>query len=192
MKAVPVGQGAMAAIMGLNRDAIERICGEVTDGGGRVVAPANLNAPGQTVVSGHAAAVEKAIALCEQRGARRAVKLQVSAPFHCPLMGPAASRLAADLDRIRFNDLDVPLVTNVNAKPVRAGEEARRALVEQVTAPVNWEGGVRTLAAMGVDRALEVGPGRVLAGLIKRIEPGIACAPAGDVAAIRSAKEFLS
>ena len=159
---------------------------------GDVVCPANLNAPGQIVISGHAAAVDRALALASERGARRAIKLAVSAPFHCPLMQPAADRLAQDLDKPTFNDLAVPLVANVSAAPVRSGADARAGLRAQVTAPVRWEESVRKLASMGVTRALEVGPGKVLSGLIKRIDASIACAAAGDPEGVTAAKEFLA
>jgi len=190
--AVPVGQGAMAAVMGLDREALEQVCRDArerTGGAGMVVSPANLNAPGQIVISGHAAAVDAAVALAQERGARRAIRLAVSAPFHCALMQPAADRLAADLERTTMKDLHVPLVTNVHARAIRAAAEARAALAAQVTAPVRWEESVHALAGLGVRRALECGPGRVLTGLIKRIEAGIVCAPAGDLASIAKAQE---
>ncbi|HET9481181.1 MAG TPA: ACP S-malonyltransferase, partial [Candidatus Polarisedimenticolia bacterium] len=188
-EAVPVGVGAMAALMGLQAADVEIVCREASSGGAGQVAPANLNAPGQTVISGHAAAVDRAIALAQLRGARRAVKLPVSAPFHCALMQPAADRLAEDLMAARFNDLRVPLVANVSASIVRGGEEARSLLILQVTAPVRWEESVNALAEAGVDRALEVGPGKVLTGLVRRIAPGIRCVPAGEAASIAAAKE---
>jgi len=191
-EAVPVGVGAMAAIMGLDAAAIEEVCANAAGEDGETVSPANMNAPGQIVISGHAAAVDRAVAMAQERGARRAVRLNVSAPFHCALMAPAADRLASDLGATRFADLTVPLVTNVDARPIRKGDEARAALARQVTAPVRWEESVRALAGMDVDRALEVGPGRVLSGLIKRIEPGMTTAPAGDVASLSAAEEFLS
>jgi [acyl-carrier-protein] S-malonyltransferase len=190
-EAVPVGQGAMAAVMGLDADATESVCLEAATGG-EVVSAANLNAPGQTVISGHAAAVDRAIALAQQRGARRAIRLPVSAPFHCALMKPAAERLARDLEVTRFQDLAVPLVANVTGRTLTSGAEARASLVRQVTAPVQWERSVLTLEAMGARKALEVGPGKVLAGLIKRIAPGLECAPAGDALSIAAAKEFIA
>lgn len=191
-EAVPVGEGAMAAVMGLDREVLESVCREAREragGSSMVVSPANLNAPGQIVISGHAAAVDAAVAIAQDRGARRAVRLAVSAPFHCALMQPAADRLAADLELVALSDLKVPLVTNVHARPITSGAQARAALAAQVTAPVRWEESVHALAALGVKRALECGPGRVLTGLIKRIEAGIACAPAGDVPSINRAKE---
>ncbi|HZI94007.1 MAG TPA: ACP S-malonyltransferase [Patescibacteria group bacterium] len=199
-EAVPVGMGAMAAIMGLDASALADLCGQAERAGdsadsgqtAQVVSPANMNAPGQTVISGHSEAVDRAIAMAQERGARRAVRLQVSAPFHCVLMQPAADRLAADLAATRFNDLSIPLVANVTATELRTGEQARSSLVRQVTAPVLWEQSVRRLHDLGAHKALEVGPGKVLTGLIKRIEPGLACAPAGDTASIAAAKEFVS
>ncbi len=191
-EAVPVGEGAMAAIMGLDIETVETLCRDAARPGHRVVSPANRNAPSQIVISGHADAVDRAIALAQERGARRAIRLNVSAPFHCSLMAPAAERLSQDLERTDFADLAVPLVTNVDGRPIRSGAEARESLTRQVTAPVLWDDGVRALAAMGVDRALEVGPGRVLAGLIKRIEPGISTASAGDTGSIQSTEESVS
>ncbi len=192
-EAVPVGEGAMAALMGLDAGQVAGICDEAAaSGAGEVVCPANLNAPGQVVISGHAGAVDRAIELASARGARRAIRLAVSAPFHCPLMQAAADRLAADLEGTTFHDLRIPLIANVTAAPVRAGAEARAALLAQVTAPVRWEESVRRIAAMGATRALEVGPGKVLSGLIKRIEPSIACAAAGDPEGVAAAGEFLA
>ncbi len=190
-EAVPVGRGAMAAVLGLDRDLMEEVCREATSAG-EMVSPANFNAPGQIVISGHAGAVARAIGLSRDRGARRALELPVSAPFHCPLMEPAAMRLAGDLQATRFADLRVPLVANVHARAVQTGEEARQRLREQVTAPVLWEDCVRTLVSMGATRALEVGPGKVLTGLMKRMEPGIRCEPVGDPAGIAAAKESRS
>lgn len=190
-EAVPVGRGAMAAIMGIDRDMLEAICREASSGAaeGDGVWPANLNAPGQTVLSGSSAAVDAAIEMAKARGAKRAIRLAVSAPFHCPLMAPAARRLAVDLARTTFADPGVPVVTNVDAAPAASGAAARSALERQVTAPVRWEESVRALSRIGARRAFEVGPGKVLAGLIKRIEPGIACAAAGDAASISALRE---
>jgi len=190
-EAVPVGQGAMAAIMGLDAEILERICAEASVEG-QLVSVANLNAPEQTVISGHAGAVDAAISLAQQRGARRAIKLAVSAPFHCALMQPAADRLAEDLATTTFHDLSAPLVANVSALPNRSGSEAREALVKQITSPVRWDQSVRTLAAAGARLALEVGPGKVLSGLVRRIEPRISCIAVGDSAGVASAKEAIS
>jgi len=164
-EAVPLGQGAMAAILGMPADAVERLCREVAHG--QVCAPANFNSPQQIVISGHAEAVERAIALARERGARRAVRLPVSAPFHCALMQPAEDRLADDLARVTFADLAIPLVNNVDAAIITSGEAARDGLRRQVSRPVRWEESVRRLLAEGVTTFIEVGPGRVLSGLIR-------------------------
>ena len=190
-EATPLGVGAMAAIMGLDAITVQEICRSVATRD-EIVSAANLNAPGQTVISGHAGAVDRAVALAQEKGARRAMRLQVSAPFHCALMQPAADRLAADLAATRFSDLRVPLVANTTAQPTRSGCQAREALVAQVTAPVLWEQSVRTMAELGVRKAIEVGPGKVLMGLMKRIEANIALAAAGDSGSVAALKEFVS
>jgi len=170
-EAVPVGEGAMAAILALDLPAVEQACRDSADG--QVVAPANINGPGQVVIAGHAAAVERAMWACKSAGAKRAVRLSVSAPFHCALMMPAQERLAADLARLAFADPRVPLVNNVDARPVRAAAACREGLVRQVSAPVRWQECVETLVREGVDTVVEVGPGTVLTGLAKRIAPGL-------------------
>ncbi|MGH9867583.1 MAG: ACP S-malonyltransferase [Candidatus Polarisedimenticolia bacterium] len=192
-EAVPVGEGAMAALMGLERDVVDQVCREARAAAGdrSVVSPANLNAPGQVVISGHAGAVDTAIALAKERGAQRAIRLAVSAPFHCILMQPAADRLAQDLAATPFSDLRIPLVANVTAAPLASGAQARAALEAQVTAPVRWDESVKALAALGVSRAVEAGPGRVLTGLIKRIDAGFRCVPAGDADSVTKAVEAL-
>ncbi len=165
--AVPVGEGAMAAIMMLDGPLIEEACREAAQD--QVVAPANFNAPGQVVIAGHAAAVERAIAACEARGARRSKLLAVSAPFHCALMLPAQERLARDLAALPFADLRVPLVNDVDAEPVRAAADVRDGLVRQVSGAVRWQQVVERLRAEGVDTFVEVGPGKVLSGLVNKI-----------------------
>jgi [acyl-carrier-protein] S-malonyltransferase len=170
-EAVPVGVGAMAAILGLELAEVEEACRESADG--EVVAPANVNSPGQVVIAGHATAVDRAVARCRARGARRAVRLPVSAPFHCPLMRPAQERLAADLAALPLEDPDVPLVNNVDARVARTAEECREGLVRQVSAPVRWQQSVERLVAEGVDTFVEVGPGRVLSGLVRKIAAGV-------------------
>jgi len=170
-EAVPLGQGAMAAILGMPADAVERLCREVAHG--QVCAPANFNSPQQIVISGHAEAVERALALARERGARRAVRLPVSAPFHCALMQPAEDRLADDLARVAFADLAIPLVNNVDAAIITSGEAARDGLRRQVSRPVRWEESVRRLLAEGVTTFIEVGPGRVLSGLIRTIDRSV-------------------
>lgn len=167
-EAVPLGQGAMAAILGASVEIVEQICREAAEG--QVCAPANFNSPQQIVIAGHKEAVERAVALARQRGARRAVPLPVSAPFHCPLMRPAEERLAEDLARVAFADLKIPLVNNVEAAIVTSGEAAREGLRLQVSRPVRWEESVRRLLTEGVTTFIEVGPGRVLSGLIRQID----------------------
>jgi [acyl-carrier-protein] S-malonyltransferase len=166
-EAVPVGVGAMAAILGLDLAAIEQACSEAAQG--EVVAPANINGPGQVVIAGHAAAVERASALCKATGARHAVPLPVSAPFHCALMQPAQECMARDLAALAFRDPQPALVNNADAAPRRSGAECRDGLVRQVSAPVRWHESVLRLVAEGVTTVLEVGPGSVLYGLVKKI-----------------------
>jgi [acyl-carrier-protein] S-malonyltransferase len=168
-EAVPVSQGAMAALLGLDRAAAEAVCEEARLPG-EVLSPANYNGPGQVVVAGHTASVERALEAARRHGARRAVRLNVSAPFHCALMRPAEERLAPELERIPFADLRVPLVCNADARIVSRGSEARDALRRQVCAPVRWEESVRLLPEEGIGTVAEVGPGRVLAGLVRRID----------------------
>jgi [acyl-carrier-protein] S-malonyltransferase len=169
-EAVPVGEGAMAAILGLEADAVEAACREAAEG--QVVSAANLNSPGQVVIAGHAAAVERAIERCKAAGAKRALRLPVSAPFHCALMAPAQERLARDLAGVTFQDAEVPLVNNVDARVVRSAAECREGLVRQVSAPVRWQESVERLSREGVHTFVEVGPGKVLSGLVKKIAPG--------------------
>jgi [acyl-carrier-protein] S-malonyltransferase len=166
-EAVPVGVGAMAAILGLDLPAVEEACREAA--AGEVVSPANINSPGQVVIAGHAAAVERASDLCRARGAKRAVRLPVSAPFHCALMKPAQERLAPELARVAFRDPEVPLVNNVDARVVRDAEGCRDGLVRQVSGAVRWQQSVELLARHGVDVFVEVGPGTVLSGLVRKI-----------------------
>jgi len=169
-EAVPVGQGAMAAILGLDLPSIEEACREAQQG--EVVAPANINSPGQVVIAGHSGAVDRASALCKSKGAKRALRLPVSAPFHCALMLPAQERLAKDLSAQAFADPAFPLVRNVDAQVVREGESCREGVVRQVSAPVRWQECVERLVANGVTTFVEVGPGQVLGGLVKRIAKG--------------------
>jgi [acyl-carrier-protein] S-malonyltransferase len=170
-EAVPPGQGAMAAIMGLSHAVVIDACKRAAQG--KVCSPANLNSPEQTVISGHADAVKRAVEIASQLGAKRAVVLPVSAPFHSSLMMPAQERLEKDLRKIEFGPLRVPLVTNVDADTETSGEEARDALIRQVTMPVRWEESVRELIDEGVNTFVEVGPGRVLTGLLRQIERSV-------------------
>jgi len=167
--AVPPGVGAMAALLRLPNGALDGVLREAAQG--EVVSAANLNGPDQVVIAGHAGAVNRAIELAKAAGARRAVLLPVSAPFHCALMRPAQERLAADLNSTPFADLRCPLVNNWQAREVRTGEEARRGVYEQVPNPVRWTESIRYLAAQGVERFIEVGVGGVLTGLLRSIDP---------------------
>ena len=173
-EAVAPGKGAMAALMGLEPEAVDAACAAAASETGAVVSSANYNSPQQTVIAGEAAAVERAIALAKERGAKRAVPLPVSAPFHCALMRPAADKLAAELARVRFSDPRVPVITNVEAEPNSSAARIPALLERQVTAPVRFTESVRKLAALGVTRVIEIGPGSVLTGLVARIERGIA------------------
>jgi [acyl-carrier-protein] S-malonyltransferase len=187
--AVPPGEGAMAAVMGLDAEAVAALCAEAGDGD--VLTPANLNGGGQVVVSGHARAVERLLALAAARRAR-VRRLTVSAPFHCPLMAPAAAGLASYLANVSFRDPAVPVWTSVEARPVVGAAELRDLLVRQVTAPVRWEATVRGVAALGATAALEVGPGRVLVGLLRRIVPGLPAIAVGDVEGVERARGALA
>jgi [acyl-carrier-protein] S-malonyltransferase len=170
-QAVPVGEGAMSAVLGLDLDAVAAACAEAAaEIGGRVAAPANINAPGQIVIAGHADAVRRAGELAKARGAKRVVPLAVSAPFHCALMKAAEDRLAPDLRALAAGDPKIPVVANVDAEPKRTARDAIEALIAQVSAPVRWDDVVRRLIAEGVTRFVELGPGSVLAGLVRKID----------------------
>jgi len=170
-EAVPAGVGAMAAILKLSAGKLDAILAEAAQG--ETVSAANLNSPEQVVIAGHAAAVGRAVELAKAAGARRAILLPVSAPFHCALMKPAQERLRADLNSTEFHDLECPLVNNWRAAAIRTGEEARMGLFEQVANPVRWVETVEFLAAHGVTRCIEVGAGGVLAGLLRGIAPAL-------------------
>jgi [acyl-carrier-protein] S-malonyltransferase len=167
-EAVPVGVGAMAAVLGLDQTQVELACVEAIDAG--VVQPANYNCPGQIVISGHAEAVRKAMARCLEKGAMKVIELQVSAPFHSALMGPAAERLRPELSKVAFADMEIPVISNVEAKPFGSKVRVPLLLVEQVTAPVRWQESMETVLKMGVDAMVEVGPGKVLSALMRRID----------------------
>lgn len=167
-EAVPVGEGAMAAILGLDADGVAKACADAAQG--QIVTPANLNAPGQIVIAGHRDAVARAGERAKELGARRAIPLAVSAPFHCPLMKPAEDRLAPELRALAIHDPAFPVVSNVDAEPKKTGHDSIEALVKQVSSPVRWEDVVRRLVADGATTFVELGPGTVLAGLIKKIE----------------------
>jgi [acyl-carrier-protein] S-malonyltransferase len=170
-EAVPAGEGAMAAIMGLSPAVVQDACKRAAEDG--VCTPANINSPDQTVISGNASAVKRAVEIASQQGAKRAVILPVSAPFHSALMMPAQVKLEKDLRATQFSDLKVPLVTNVDADTIETGDQARDALIRQVTMPVRWEESMRMLLDEGVTTFIEVGPGRVLTGLMRQIERSV-------------------
>jgi [acyl-carrier-protein] S-malonyltransferase len=169
---VPAGKGAMAAIMGLSPAVVTDVCKRAAQG--QICSPANLNSPDQTVISGHADAVKRAVELASQAGAKRATILPVSAPFHSALMMPAQEKLEKDLKKVEFGELRVPLVTNVDADTIENGDQAREALVRQVSTAVRWEESVRLMIEEGVNTFVEVGPGKVLSGLLRQIERSVA------------------
>ena len=167
-EAVPVGVGAMAAILGMQIEKVAAVCTDAAQG--EVCESANINSPEQIVISGHTAAVERATKLADERGAKRAKVLPVSAPFHCSLMKPAQDRLAADLQALTFNDPSLPVLCNVDAALVTSAQPSRDALVRQVTGSVKWDQSIRELIAQGVETFVEVGPGKVLCGLMRQID----------------------
>ncbi len=169
-EAVPVGVGAMAAILALGLEPLQAVCRQAEQEVGGTVAPANINSPDQIVISGSKAAVERAAELAKEKGAKRAVMLAVSAPFHCSLMQAAQDRLAQDLRNLHFAPPSVPVVTNVDAKLVNDADGARDALIRQVTGAVQWVRSIELLIASGVERFVEVGPGKVLTGLLRQID----------------------
>jgi [acyl-carrier-protein] S-malonyltransferase len=179
-EAVPAGVGAMAAILKLPEGALDGVLAEAAQG--EVVSAANLNSPDQIVIAGQAEAVKRAMELAKAAGAKRVVPLQVSAPFHCALMRPAQERLQADLDAATFYDLEVPLINNWLAREIHTAAEAREGLFQQVPNPVRWTESVRYLGAQGVTRFIEVGPGTVLAGLVRTILPHVRCDSFGEAA----------
>ncbi len=183
-EAVPTGEGAMAAIMGLSPSDVAEICKKASQG--EVVSPANVNSPEQIAISGAAAAVKRAVEIASQSGAKRAVMLPVSAPFHCALMEKAQKRLEPDLRAAAFSALRFPVVTNVDAEAITSGEEARDALIRQVTAPVRWVESVREMMDAGVNVFVEVGPGKVLCGLMRQIERSVRCFQAEDPASMQA------
>ena len=189
-EAVPAGQGAMAAIMGLSPAVVQDACKRAAEG--EICSPANLNSPEQTVISGHAGAVKRAVEIASQLGAKRSMVLPVSAPFHSALMMPAQEKLQKDLNAAEFEDLQVPLVTNVDADSIRQGEEARSALIRQVTMPVRWEESMRMLLDEGVNTFVEVGPGRVLTGLMRQIERSVATLNVEDEKSLQATVEKIA
>jgi [acyl-carrier-protein] S-malonyltransferase len=183
--AVPPGTGKMAAIVGLENDIINRICAEAA--GDEVVSAANFNSAGQTVIAGTSAAVDRAIELCKENGAKRAIPLNVSVPSHCALMKPAADKLEIVLRETRFSPAQIPVVQNVNAQSAESVDAIRANLTMQLYQPVQWVDSVHTLYQSGARKLVECGPGKVLSGLIKRIEPDLACFGSDDSASLASA-----
>jgi [acyl-carrier-protein] S-malonyltransferase len=188
-EAVPVGEGAMAAILGMPLDEVKKVCDEAAQGA--VVQPANVNSPEQIVISGSKAAVERAAELAKSRGAKRVVMLSVSAPFHCALMQPAQDRLAADLKALTFHTLDHPLVTNVDAAVITDPEQARDALIRQVTGAVEWGHSMQAVIGRGIQTFVEVGPGKVLCGLMRQIDRSRTCLNVEDEASLQKAQNAL-
>jgi len=182
-EAVPVGEGTMAAILGMEWEEVEKVCEEASSG--EVLSPANFNCPGQIVVAGHTKAVERAIELVKQKG-KKAMPLQVSAPFHSPLMKPAGVRLSEALQGTTIKELRIPVVTNVEAKANLEPERVKPLLVEQVSSPVRWEESMRRMVEEGIERVLEIGPGKVLSGLMKRIDSKV---ETGNIEDIQSLKK---
>lgn len=185
--AVPVGTGTMAAMLGIEHDVLDDICREAAEG--EVVSPANFNSPGQIVIAGSVAAVSRAIEIAKGRGFRKAMLLPVSAPFHCALMKPAADRLAGVLDAITVHEMAVPVIANADAAPNSDKERVKALLVSQVCSPVLWEQSVNAMSALGVTKYIELGPGKVLCGLVKRINKEAVLANIEDVAGIKAAGE---
>ncbi|HKZ77579.1 MAG TPA: ACP S-malonyltransferase [Pyrinomonadaceae bacterium] len=187
--AVPVGKGAMAAVMGLSLGDIEKVCVEASEG--QICAPANINTPNQVVIAGNTEAIDRATELLKDLGAKRVIRLNVSAPFHCALMMPAQERLAGDLAKLKLADLTVPLVTNVDAVGISTASQARESLIRQVSSPVRWLESIELLIRQGVETFVEVGPGRVLSGLIRQISREVKCHNVGDSASLAAAGSAL-
>jgi [acyl-carrier-protein] S-malonyltransferase len=189
-EAVPVGVGGMAAILALPSEAVEQVCAEAAQG--EVCQAANLNSPDQTVISGNKSAVERATVLAKERGAKRAIMLPVSAPFHCALMQPAQDRLAGDLQVLTFHDTATPVMCNVEATLVNTAEQSRSVLIRQVTGAVQWVRSMRGLIALGIENFIEVGPGKVLCGLMKQIDKTRSFTNVEDEASLQKTLNHLS
>lgn len=190
-EAVPVGVGAMAAVLGLGLDQVQGVCRDASQG--EVCEPANINSAEQIVISGHSAAVERATKLADERGAKRAKLLQVSAPFHCSLMKPAQDRLAVDLNALTFRDPVVPIACNVDAALVKDANSSKDALIRQVTGSVKWEQLIQLLIAQGAEMFVEVGPGKVLTGLMRQIDRSKTALSVGDEASLgKSLEQFAT
>jgi len=188
-EAVPVGTGSMAAVLGMGPENVAKLCADAAQN--EVCEPANINSPEQIVISGHAAAVERAVKLAEERGAKRAKVLPVSAPFHCSLMKPAQDRLAVDLKQLQFSNPQFTIVCNVDAAPVGTADAARDALIRQVTGSVRWVESMQWLIAQGVQTFVEIGPGKVLCGLMRQIDRSRKGVNVEDEASLKKTLEFL-
>jgi len=186
-EAVPVGVGAMAAILGMDVGKVDEVCHDAAHG--QVCEPANINSPEQVVISGHAAAIERAVKLASDRGAKKAKTLPVSAPFHCSLMKPAQDRLAADLSSLPFSTPKVPVACNVDAAIIDDADASRDALIRQVTGSVKWDESIRLLIREGISTFIEVGPGKVLWGLMRQIDRGPTSLYVGDEASLQKTME---
>lgn len=183
-EAVPPGVGAMAALIGIDAGTVQAVCASVAQG--QVVGPANINSPSQVVIAGHAEAVGRAVEAAKARGARRAVMLEVSAPFHCALMIPAREAMEPHLDATEFRDLEIPLVNNWQAQEIRTGADAREGLKQQIPNPVEWGGTIQHLASRQVHRFVEVGPGRVLTGLLRSVDRSLKGSSTHDLASVEA------
>ena len=188
---IPVGEGAMAAILGLEDEVVAGVCDEAAGETGLAVVPANFNSPGQVVIAGAAIAVARAIDVLKERGARRALPLPVSAPFHSPLMAPAREGLAPTLRGLGFSELVIPVYRNIDATPVSAPDKVCDGLIKQVDSPVLWTQTIERMLADGFDTFVEIGAGKVLCGLVKRIDRTATCYPAGTVETIEKVIENL-
>jgi [acyl-carrier-protein] S-malonyltransferase len=188
-ESVPIGVGAMAAILGLPVETVENACTEAAQG--QVCSPANINSPAQIVIAGNSEAIDRAIEILTERGAKRAIKLNVSAPFHCALMKPAQEKLAKDLQEINFEDLRFPVIENVSAEANMKGERAREALTMQVSAPVRWADSIENLITKGVETFVEVGAGKILTGLVRQINRDVRCLNVENSDSLKNTLETL-
>ncbi len=189
-EAVPLGVGGMAAVLGLERDKVELACKKASDVG--VVEPANLNCPGQIVISGELKAIERASVIVKEMGARRVVNLSVSAPFHCSLLKPAGEKLSVDLDNIKFRHLTIPVITNVTGEYIKSESEIRDLLIKQVSHPVLWEDTIRLMIKDGINTFVEVGPGRALSGFIKKIDRSVTILNVENIDTLNKTLEALN
>jgi [acyl-carrier-protein] S-malonyltransferase len=189
-QAVPAGEGRMAAILGMPLDQLQQVCADAAQG--EIVSPANINSPDQIAISGHQKAVERAAELAKERGATKAIMLVVSAPFHCALMQPAQDRLEKDLQALHFKNPEFPIIANIDATAKTTGEESRQALVRQVTGAVQWAKCMQTLIGQGVKTFVEVGPGKVLTGLMRQIDRSQTCLNAEDEASVQKVSNLFA